>query len=161
MKIRTRYYVRKGVVEKIIRELKEKNTEYAALLKKGDRVESLETDAGKLIMVNGETVIFEIDGSYFPTVRGALLLKNKRRFVTVDKGAVRFITRGAHIMRPGVVDYDPEIKEGDLVVIKEETHGKPLAVGRALWDGEEFGVKKEGRCVENIHYVGDEIWQIG
>ncbi len=161
MKIRTRYHLRKSAVENIIRELREKNTEYAALIRKGDRVEALETDAGRLIMVNGEIVILEIDGSYFPTVKGALLLENKRRFVTVDRGAVRFITRGAHVMRPGIVDYDPEIKKGDLVVVKEETHGKPLAIGRALWDGRKFEEKKEGKCVENIHYVGDEIWKIG
>jgi PUA domain protein len=161
MKIRTRYHVRKDAVEDIIRQLRDQNPEYSALLKKGDRVEALETDAGRLIMVNGDILVFQVDGRYFPTVRGALRLENNRRFVTVDSGAVKFITRGAHIMRPGVVDYDPEIKKGDLVVIKEEVHGKPLAVGRARWDGREFGSKKEGKCVENIHYVGDEIWQIG
>jgi PUA domain protein len=161
MKIRTRYHLRKGVVESIIRELRNKNLEYAALLQRGDRVEALETDRGRLIMVNGKIVIFEIGGSYFPTIKGALLLENKHRYVTVDRGAVGFISRGAHVMRPGVVDHDPEIKKGDLVVIKEETHGKPLAIGRSLWRGEEFITRKRGKCVENIHYVGDEIWETG
>ncbi len=161
MKIRTRYHLRKDAVEEIIRQLRDQNLEYSGLIEKGDRVEAIDTEACRLIMINGDILIFEVGGRYFPTVRGALRLENRRRFVTIDRGAVRFITRGAHVMRPGVVDYDPEIKKGDLVVIREETHRKPLAVGRALWDAQEFGSRKEGKCVENIHYVGDEIWQIG
>lgn len=160
MKIRTRYHLRKDIVQDIIKQLTRKNPEYSALLRRGDKVEMLETEKGKLIMVNGSIVILKVDDTYFPTVKGALKLKNDRRFVTVDRGAVGFISRGAHVMRPGVVDYDPEIKKGDLVVIKEETHGKPLAIGRALWHAGEIASKKEGKCVENLHYVGDEIWQI-
>jgi PUA domain protein len=124
-------------------------------------VEVLETELGRFIMIDGSVLIFETEDGYFPTVRGALLLENKRRFVTVDRGAVEYIGRGADVMRPGVVDYDPEIKKGDYVVVKEETHGKPLAIGRALWDGEEFTTKREGKCVESIHHVGDEIWRLG
>lgn len=135
--------------------------EYEKLLMSRARVEVLETEHGRLIMVDGSVLVFETEDGYYPTVRGALLLENKKRFVTVDRGAVEYISRGADVMRPGVVDYDPGIKKGDCVVVKEETHGKPLAIGRALWDGGEFAAKKEGKCVKNLHHVGDEIWGLG
>ena len=58
-----------------------------------------------------------------------------KRIVTVDKGAIRFVSNGADIMAPGIVDADSEIKEGDLVIIVEEAHRKPLAIGKALMKG--------------------------
>ncbi|MDY6779218.1 MAG: PUA domain-containing protein, partial [Halobacteria archaeon] len=77
---------------------------------------------------------------------------------TVDEGAVEFVTNGADVMRPGVVDADECIEEGDLVVVVEENHGKSLAVGRALTSGEEM-TGDEGRVVESLHHVGDELWE--
>jgi len=46
-------------------------------------------------------------------------------------------------MKPGIVTADPEIAPGDLVVIVEERHKKPLAIGRALVAGTEM--KGEGK----------------
>ena len=75
----------------------------------------------------------------------------------VDSGAVRFVVNGADIMKPGIVSADPEIAVGDLVVIVEERHKKPLAVGRALVPGSEM--KGEGKAVKSMHHVGDSIWK--
>ncbi len=162
MKVRGRYFARKDLVSKIHANLKAVSDEYGKLIPRNGRVEVLETDMEKkLILVNGNLVVFETEEGYFPTVRGALLLDNSRRFVTVDKGAVRYITNGADVMRPGVVDYDPELRVGDHVVVTEETHGKALAIGRTLWDARKYASKKEGKCVKNIHYVGDELWGLG
>jgi len=61
-------------------------------------------------------------------------------------------------MRPGIVEADPEIRADDLVVIAEETHGKVLAVGRALADGDEM-VGDSGKVVESIHHVGDDLYE--
>lgn len=162
MKIKGRYFARKDLISKIKEDLKRACDEYEALLSDKAKVEVLETELdSKLIVIDGSVSIFETQRGYFPTVRGALLLKNTKRYVTVDRGAVKFVSRGADVMRPGIVDYDPGIKKGDCVVIKEETHGKPLAVGRAMWNGEEFAVRKKGKCVKNVLYVGDEVWSLG
>ena len=77
----------------------------------------------------------------------------------VDAGAVRFVVNGADIMCPGIVRADPEIKEGDLVIIKEETHDKPLAIGRALISGKDM-VGDSGKAIKSLHYVGDKLWNI-
>jgi PUA domain protein len=64
---------------------------------------------------------------------------------------------GADIMSPGIVFADPEIVAGDLVVVAEEKHRKPLAIGRALIPGTEM--KGEGKAVKSLHHVGDQIWK--
>jgi PUA domain protein len=122
-------------------------------------IEEAEVDDGPdLFLVDGEPLVVRIDGEYFVTVQGALALEPDQRLVTVDAGAVEFVTNGADVMRPGVVEADEGIEEGDLVVIVEENHGKPLAVGRALTEGGDM-LGEEGRVIESIYHVGDELWE--
>ena len=78
--------------------------------------------------------------------------------LVVDMGAVRHVVRGADIMRPGIVKV-PDVSAGDLVVITDERHDKPLAVGKALFSGQQLSTASSGRMVENLHFVGDEHWK--
>jgi PUA domain protein len=122
-------------------------------------IEEAEVEDGPdLFLVGGEPLVVRVDGEYFVTVQGALALEPDRRLVTVDAGAVEFVTNGADVMRPGVVEADDDIVEGDLVVVVEENHGKPLAVGRALTDGDDM-VGEEGRVVDTAYHVGDDLWE--
>jgi len=41
-------------------------------------------------------------------------------------------------MSPGIVEADPEIKEGDLVIIVEKGHGKAIGIGKALVAGKDM-----------------------
>ncbi|MFP4175168.1 MAG: RNA-binding protein [Halobacteriales archaeon] len=125
----------------------------------GASIEEAEVDDGPdLFLVDGEPLVVRVDGDYFVTVQGALAFEPDDALVTVDAGAVEFVTNGADVMRPGVVDADDNIEEDDLVVVVEENHGKPLAVGRALTDGDDM-VGDEGRVVESIYHVGDDLWE--
>ena len=69
-------------------------------------------------------------------------------------------------MAPGVVGADPQIKKDDVVFVREETHGKYIALGEALVDGSEMigkvegEVVRKGRVVKTIHSVGDDIWSL-
>ena len=83
----------------------------------------------------------------------------KNNFVIVDMGAVRFVTSGADVMSPGIVDADKNIREGSPVWICDEKHHKPLAVGISLVDGEQMISEKKGKAIEIIHYVGDKLWK--
>ena len=123
------------------------------------KLEYVESDECDFIFVDGEPLLFKIEGKIFPTVKGALKLNPARRRVTVDPGAVKFIINGADTMAPGIVDADPAIKEGDLVIVVEQAHGKALAIGRALMPGKDMPGGK-GKAVKSIHYVGDEIWKL-
>jgi PUA-domain protein len=111
-----------------------------------------------MVLVDGEPHVFFVDGEPFLTVRGANAYPPQRRVVTVDAGAVQFVSDGADVMRPGIVDADDAIAPGDLVAIVEETHGKALAVGRAFEPGSDL-VGDAGKVVESVHHVGDDLYE--
>jgi len=76
-------------------------------------------------------------------------------------GAVRFIYNGADVMAPGIVDADPGIRAGDIVWVRDEKNGRPLAIGRAIMDGPTMAREEKGKATQTIHHVGDEIWRLG
>jgi PUA domain protein len=98
------------------------------------------------------------DKEPFLTVRGANRYEPQIRVVTVDAGAISFVSDGADVMRPGITEADDYIAAGDLVAIAEESHGKVLAIGRAKTDGDDM-VGDEGKVVSSVHHVGDELYE--
>ena len=129
-----------------------------------DNFEKVEFDDSdwNVVLVDGEPLVLYVDDAQeepFLTVRGANEFPPTRRIVTVDAGAIQFVSDGADVMRPGIVEADEVIEAGDLVVINEESHGKFLAIGRALVDGSEM-VGEDGRVVESIHHVGDNLYEL-
>lgn len=153
MEIKSRHHLRDDEAREITDRLREElGVEVDADL------EDVEVTADyDLVLVDGDPLVMRVDGNLFVTVQGALELQPSRRLVTVDAGAVEFVTNGADVMRPGIVEADPDIGTDDLVVVVEENHGKALAVGRALTDGADMQ-GGSGKVVENLHYVGDELW---
>src|SRR5687767_13128667 len=108
----------------------------------------------------------EIIGFYegdrpFLSPKGLLKWPATKRFVTVDMGAVRFVTNGADVMGPGITDADPEIHPDDLVWVREERHGKPLGVGVALSEAAVLRAKSKGKQVRALLHVGDKAWTYG
>ena len=111
-----------------------------------------------LVLVDGEPAVVYVDDEPFLTVRGANVYEPRRRVVTVDAGAVSFVSDGADVMRPGIVDADEAIEAGDLVAVAEESHGKVLAVGRAQVDGSDM-LGDSGKVVSSVHHVGDDLFE--
>ncbi|GGL69860.1 RNA-binding protein [Halocalculus aciditolerans] len=111
-----------------------------------------------VVLVDGDPLAWYVDDEPFLTVQGANEYPPEAGTVTVDAGAISFVSDGADIMRPGIVDADAGIEAGDLVVVVEETHGKALAIGRALTGGDDM-TGSEGKVVENLHRVGDELYE--
>lgn len=126
------------------------------LVSRKDVVEQVD-DGFSLIVVNKQPLFFLFDGAPVPTLK-ALLHTQMLKSVTVDMGAVKFVTQGADIMLPGIIDLDLDLKKDDFVVIVDEIHKKPLAVGVMLVDGEAAEHQEKGKVVRNIHQVGDKIW---
>jgi PUA domain protein len=172
LKIKKRYYLQK----KKLKELKAHLGNYSSLISPKSRVETLEIDpydtfensvfdapkSGilRIILIDGQPVVMNIEGTYFPTVKGALELDITEKYVVVDRGAVKFVVKGADIMSPGIIEADSKIQEGDLVIIIEETHRKPLATGRALISGPEMVENREGKAVKTVHHIGDKVWNL-
>ncbi|WP_231184696.1 RNA-binding protein [Haladaptatus sp. DYF46] len=118
----------------------------------------LEDSEFDIVLVDGEPTVVYVEEEPFLTVQGANSYPPTKRVVTVDAGAVSFVSDGADVMRPGIVEANDDIEPGDLVTIAEETHGKVLAIGRAKTDGDEM-VGDSGKVVESIHFVGDELYE--
>ncbi|MDP2765831.1 MAG: RNA-binding protein [Candidatus Methanoperedens sp.] len=157
MKIKSRNVLRKTDQKALVNDIVEAFGDASSFADK--KLEYVETDKWYFIFVDGEPLLFKIEGKIFPTVKGALKLNPSRRKVIIDSGAVKFIINGADVMSPGIVEADPSIKEGDLVIVVEQAHGKALAIGRALVPGKDMAGGK-GKAVKSIHYVGDEIWKL-
>ena len=157
MKVKSRVQLRKNIKNKMLKDLLSTFGEELSYLE-DKTLEKITLEEYSIILVDGKPLLFEIEGHLFPTVRGALEMGLQKRVVTVDKGAIRFVSNGADIMAPGVVAGDPEIKEGDLVIIVEETHQKPLAIGKALMGGSEMVEATSGKAIKSIIHVGDKLW---
>ena len=154
IKVKKRNFLKK----KKIKEIKAELGEYGGLLQGKKNVEILEAEPNSFILVDGEPYIIIIDDKPFPTLKAALANEIDAKTVTVDMGAIRIVSNGAAIMSPGIVDASEGVKAGAIVLINDETHGKPLAIGVSLISGEEMVVNDSGKAVETKHYVGDDIW---
>lgn len=123
-----------------------------------DPVDIANIPSGKVLLIGDTPVASFFDKEIFPTIEGLLKIKATRAYITVDMGAVRFIYNGADVMAPGIVEADEDIKEGQLIWVKDESHGKPLAVGRALTDGKNMVSSDEGKVVKSLHHIGDGMF---
>ena len=126
-----------------------------------DPVDMAESSDFNVIFVGQDILGLVYEGKPFLTIRGLLKYRPERRSVTVDMGAVPFVTNGADVMGPGITDADETVAEGDLVWIKDIKNGAPLAVGKALRSGAELKNKSGGKAIKTIHYVGDKLWKSG
>jgi PUA-domain protein len=126
-----------------------------------EMIEVLETTANvSLFMVNKKPLLMATDDWVFPTLKGALQCPFPGRRVVVDAGAIPYVVNGADIMRPGIVAVTDDVKANAPVQIVDERHGKPLAIGIALFDAPDLRASTAGKMVKKFHHVGDEIWNL-
>ncbi|MDR2846657.1 MAG: RNA-binding protein [Candidatus Methanoplasma sp.] len=126
-----------------------------------EAVDLAESSEFNLIFVGNDIIGLINNGVPFLTVRGVLKYKPVKRFVTIDMGAVPFITNGADCMGPGIIDADPGIAVGDTVWIRDVNNKVPLAIGISERSGPELIEKKPGKAIKTIHNVGDRLWKSG
>ena len=107
--------------------------------------------------VNGKPMIWKKGDKYLPILCGQDV---EGPSVVVDEGAVRFITKGADVMRPGIVKFEGNFKKGDIVLVRAVTLPFPIAVGEALYDKDEMEGMKRGKVVKNLHHLGDELFSL-
>ena len=156
MQVKSRHHLRADAVS----DLETTHGEQLGVDLDADTYEKVELEGTEfdLVLVDGEPAVVYVDEEPFLTVSGANEYEPTRRIVTVDAGAISFVSDGADVMRPGITEATDDIAAGDLVVIAEETHGKILAIGRARTSGDDM-VGDEGKVVDSIHHVGDELFE--
>ncbi|MAG60857.1 RNA-binding protein [archaeon] len=134
---------------------------YSVKFSKKDSIERIEDKDNnlKIISVNKVPAFFYYEERLIPTIK---FLHTKPEFlktVTVDMGAIKFVVSGADIMRPGIMEYNQLITEGEIIAIIDERNKMVICVGISLLDASVIKEQEKGKSVKNIHYVGDEIWK--
>ncbi len=103
--------------------------------------------------------ILKINNDYLPFLSETETLE-KFPNVMVDMGAVKFMCKGANVMRPGIKKFT-EFEKDSIVCIVEESQHKFLAVGMAMVSSSELESMEKGEVVKNLHYISDKFWESG
>ncbi|MDO8055805.1 MAG: RNA-binding protein [Candidatus Hermodarchaeota archaeon] len=121
------------------------------------------------VVLEDKTTLYFVQGTLW------LVVQSDRRFpglpallaglvqlpqVVVDMGAVPHIANGADVMAPGIVEVNPDITKGELVVIIDQKNRTPLAIGCTRMDAKTIVDARQGRAIETLHYVGDPVWNL-
>ena len=114
------------------------------------------SDNEVIITGDGITAI-KIDDKIIPHLSEIELLK-KFPYIVVDMGAIKFVCKGANIMRPGITKLT-DFNDGEIVCVVEESNNKFLSVGIAMMPSDEASSTKTGMVIENLHYVSDKFWE--
>lgn len=128
-----------------------------------DNVDVAEAQNFNVIILDNVAIGVIAEAKPFLSVKGMMKFPiGDKRAITVDMGAVPFVTKGADLMVPGIRQMDMEIKAGDWCYIRDERNKRPLAIGIALLDAAKImemkGAGQKGKAAKIIHYVGDELW---
>lgn len=111
------------------------------------------------IIIGDGIKILKINDDYLPFLSETEMLE-KFPNVIVDMGAVKFMCKGANLMRPGIKKFT-EFEKDNLVCIIEESHHKFLAVGKAMVSSSELENMEKGEVIKNLHYISDKFWETG
>ena len=117
-----------------------------------------EIDDEMQLITDSEIKILKIKDEYLPFLSETTTLE-KFPYVQVDMGAVKFMCKGANLMRPGIKKFT-EFSKDDIVCIGEESQNKFLAVGKSLVNSSELDNMDKGEILKNLHYISDKAWEI-
>jgi PUA domain protein len=132
----------------------------SALVDKKSKIEWIKLGNNEELYAIDDNLAFWLKNEKFiPLI--SFFLKNDVNFkyVVVDDGAIKFVAKGADIMRPGIIKIDPNIKKGDTVLIRDPKYHKVLAIGQANFNATEMEAKDKGKVIKSLHSLADDIWE--
>jgi len=162
MNIKQRHFINKTQIRELKEEILPQYDEnfLNQIFPKKCKIELILTEDGDtLYAVNNILKLWKSKEGYIPVLT---LLLNKQvdlKTVVVDMGAIRFVTNGADVMRPGITKIEPNIKKNDIIQIVDETHSRALALGKALFDANAMESKTSGKVIKNLHTIKDNVWK--
>ena len=155
-----RYSVKSKEAKQILNEVSERlKVNVEDLFGSKVNIEVAEADIGKIYLVNGKPLFFKVGERLLPTLLFPEFVSQAPKIV-VDMGAVPYVCNGADVMAPGIVRVEGEFGKGDLVLVVDEKHGKPLALGESMSNVESARNIKQGAVVKTLHFVSDKIWNL-
>ena len=129
MNIKQRHFINKTQIRELKEEILPQYDEkfLTQIFPKKCQIELILTEDGDtLYAVNNILKLWKSKEGYIPVLT---LLLNKQvdlKTVVVDMGAIRFVTNGADVMRPGITKIEPTIKKNEIIQIVDETHSRAL-----------------------------------
>ena len=148
-------FLSKREINSLIEELN--NISLISDLPKIKQVKSFELTDDVEILSSSNFILVRHEDSLFPFLQDSDTLSSIPKLI-VDKGAIPFVCKGANIMRPGIKTIIGDFPLNSIVVISEEEHNQNLAVGKSLHSSDELLDLSKGMVVQNLHFVGDNIW---
>lgn len=117
-----------------------------------------EIEQGKFLLQSDNFFAIKTRESVILPFLGRQELLDRFPSVYVDMGAIKFVCNGAKVMRPGITSLGSFKKDG-IVIVKDQTYKKGLAVGIALVDSEIAASMSTGYVIDNLHYISDRFWE--
>lgn len=122
------------------------------------------TDHISLVVIEKVPLFWqERDGPWLPTIRLLHKYPSMMPKMQVDKGAIKFVLRGASIMCPGLTSPGgamEDVPEGACVQVTAEGTEHACAVGIATMSTEAIRSVNKGICIDKIHYLDDGLWKL-
>lgn len=148
-------------------------------------------DRNTLYVLDNVPLFYQQDtGEVMPHLRLVHRFPQAFPTIRIDRGAIRFVLSGATLMAPGLtskggrlpvegaapkleegkeldqkVDEDGrwsrELEKGEPVVIMAEGKEEACAVGVLVAGTAEVKAKGKGPVVEDAHFLGDGLWNLG
>jgi PUA-domain protein len=153
-----RHFLKTKEAEALLNKASEKlRVDLMQIFKAKVNVERIQTEFADIYLINGNPSFVKAEDDIFPTLVFNEFLASSPK-VVINMGAVPHVCNGANVMAPGIIRFEGEFKAGDFVLVVDEKHGKPIAIGEIIYDVNKAKNVKRGIVVRNVHFVGDEIW---
>lgn len=146
----------KQLSNKEIKVLKELFSQMGLIIKNAN-IEQYEDEKNTLLLINKKPFALCHKEKWIPTILTVLENKTKISNTYIDAGAIPFITKGADLMKAGITRME-DFDANQIVIIRDNNHSKPIAVGISLYSSEEIKKMEKGKVIQNLHYVGDKVW---
>ena len=155
-----RHFLKEKETEQLLRALSQRlHIETHKLLGSKRHIELAETESTEIYILHGKPILTRLEGGISPTLRFEEIFRLLPE-ILVDRGAIPFICNGADVMAPGIVRIRGDFNENDILLIADEKHEKPVALGIALYNSERTRKLKHGKAAKNIHFIGDHLWNL-
>jgi len=157
----------RSVRQKLLEQMPEIAPYLDDILPKKEKVTLVKcTDHLSIVALQAEEPLFLQfrDGPFYPSLR----LLHQYPFLLprlqVDRGAIKHVLRGADIMCPGLTSpggrLEGQYERGTVVAIMAEGKIHACAVGKLALSVPEIRSVNAGVGVENVHYLGDGLWNL-
>ena len=146
--------ISKSETSKILEQI---NSQWKIELPKQKNIKTHEVDEKGVIITGDGITAVKIGDDILPFLDDIPILE-KFPYVTVDMGAIKFVCKGANVMRPGITKFS-DFESGEIVCVIEESQKKFLAVGKAKISSIELDETNKGEVIKNMHYISDNFWE--